>query len=140
MSSATAAIFRAPKVLKNGALHNMATIARGIHLFPSRTQKLSLLTPMVLGWKRPGRVGSRQIIALLAQLVERAAVNRVVVGSSPTQGVCAGVAELADARDLKSLDPQRSYRFDSGPRHVVRIWYDAGWRSWYLVGLITRRP
>ena len=55
--------------------------------------------------------------ALLAQLVERAAVNRVVVGSSPTQGVCAGVAELADARDLKSLDPYRSYRFDSGPRH-----------------------
>ena len=28
--------------------------------------------------------------ALLAQLVERAAVNRVVVGSSPTQGVLPG--------------------------------------------------
>ncbi len=53
--------------------------------------------------------------ALLAQLVERAAVNRVVVGSSPRR--FAGVAELADARDLKSLDPYRSYRFDSGPRH-----------------------
>ena len=33
------------------------TIARGIHLFPFRTQKLSLLAPNVLGWKRPGRIG-----------------------------------------------------------------------------------
>ena len=29
----------------------------------------------------------------------------------------AGVAELADAQDLKSCDPNRSYRFDSGLRH-----------------------
>lgn len=27
------------------------------------------------------------------------------------------MAEQADAQDLKSCDPQRSYRFDSGPRH-----------------------
>ena len=36
-------------------------MARGIHLFPSRTQKLSLFAPMVLGWKRPGRVGRCRI-------------------------------------------------------------------------------
>src|SRR5699024_12864761 len=29
----------------------------------------------------------------------------------------AGVAELADAQDLKSCDERSSYRFDSGPRH-----------------------
>ncbi len=29
----------------------------------------------------------------------------------------AEVAELADAQDLKSCGPQRSYRFDSGLRH-----------------------
>ena len=29
----------------------------------------------------------------------------------------AGVAELADAQDLKSCDWKQSYRFDSGPRH-----------------------
>ena len=28
------------------------------HLFPSRTQKLSTHTPKVLGWRRPGRLGS----------------------------------------------------------------------------------
>ena len=36
------------------------TIAGGNHLYPYRTQKLSLQTLMVLGWERPGRVGSRR--------------------------------------------------------------------------------
>ena len=35
-------------------------MAEGIHLFPYRTQKLSLLTPMVLGGRPPGRLGSCQ--------------------------------------------------------------------------------
>ena len=34
--------------------------AKGPHLFSSRTQKLSPSAPMVLGWKRPGRVGRRR--------------------------------------------------------------------------------
>ena len=37
------------------------TIARRNHLFPCRTQKLSLSAPMVLGWRRPGRVGRCRI-------------------------------------------------------------------------------
>ena len=48
----------------------------------------------------------------------------------------AGVAELADAQDLKSCGTYLSYRFDSGLRHHINI---AGWSSWQLVGLITRR-
>ena len=32
-------------------------MAEGSHLFPSRTQKLSLPAPMVLPWRRGGRVG-----------------------------------------------------------------------------------
>ena len=32
-------------------------MAKGYHLFPYRTQKLSPSAPMVLGWTRPGRVG-----------------------------------------------------------------------------------
>ena len=35
-------------------------MAEGIHLYPYRTQKLSLLTPMVLGGRPPGRLGSCQ--------------------------------------------------------------------------------
>ena len=37
------------------------TMAKGIHLFPCRTQKLSLSAPMVLGWRRLGRVGRCRI-------------------------------------------------------------------------------
>ena len=37
--------------------HFPVIMARRSHLFPSRTQKLSLLAPNVLGWKRPGRIG-----------------------------------------------------------------------------------
>ena len=36
---------------------------------------------------------------------------------SPAPLVAAGVAELADARDLKSRGWKQPYRFDSGPRH-----------------------
>ena len=36
-------------------------MALGIHLFPYRTQKLSLITLMVLGGRPPGRVRNRQI-------------------------------------------------------------------------------
>ena len=36
-------------------------MTRGSHLFPSRTQKLSLSVPNVLGWTRPGSIGRRRI-------------------------------------------------------------------------------
>ena len=36
---------------------NPVTIAGRTHLFPSRTQKLSSLAPMILGGKLPGKVG-----------------------------------------------------------------------------------
>ena len=39
------------------------TIAERKHLYPSRTQKLSSLAPMILGGKLPGKVGSCRFIA-----------------------------------------------------------------------------
>lgn len=30
-----------------------------VHLFPSRTQKLSSRVPKILGWRRPGKIGRR---------------------------------------------------------------------------------
>ena len=81
------------------------SLAVRVHLFPFRTQKLSSSVPKILGWKRPGKIGRCQHkrsekcanahfspfsfktkYSSLAQSVERAAVNRVVVGSSPTGG------------------------------------------------------
>ena len=68
------------------------------HLFPSRTQKLSSPVSKILGWRRPGKIErcrykSKKLVftgflaySSLAQSVERSAVNRNVVGSSPTGG------------------------------------------------------
>ena len=73
-------------------------IAVRVHPFPSRTRQLSSLAPKILGWRRPGKIGSADTkgsgldrirphqYSSLAQLVEHAAVNRRVVGSSPTGG------------------------------------------------------
>ena len=58
-----------------------------IHPFPFRTRKLSSSVPKILGRRRPGKIGRcRHIYSSIAQSVEHAAVNRRVVGSSPTWG------------------------------------------------------
>ena len=54
--------------------------------------------------------------------LERRPVTAEVVGSSPIRVACtasayAGMAELADAQDLKSCGTNLPYRFDSGCRH-----------------------
>ena len=41
-------------------LHNPVTIAERLHLFPSRTQKLSSLALKILGGKLPGKLGRRR--------------------------------------------------------------------------------
>ena len=75
-------------------------IAKRSHPFPSRTRKLSSFTSTILGGRPPGKIDScrnkkesenRDVFgflpyAHLAQSVEHAAVNRRVVGSSPTVG------------------------------------------------------
>src|SRR5437588_8497958 len=43
-------------------------MARGKHLFPFRTEKLSPSAPMVLGLQGPGRVGRRRFIHLDVRL------------------------------------------------------------------------
>ena len=51
--------------------HNLiqVVIARGFHLFPFRTEKLSLVTPMVL--RNSGRVGSRRFFREAPVSIER---------------------------------------------------------------------
>ena len=72
---------------------------------------------------RLGRYG------ILAQLGEHLPYKQRVIGSSPIGPTnqfyidYAGVAELADAQDLKSCGTNLPYRFDSGRRHSYRtIW------------------
>ena len=42
--------------------YNVVIIAKRIHLFPYRTQKLSSLAAMVLGGRPPGRVARSHVI------------------------------------------------------------------------------
>ena len=74
----------------------LVLIRARVHPFPFRTRKLSSLLPKILVWRRAGKIGSANtkglicqtgpLHASLAQSVEHAAVNRRVVGSSPTGG------------------------------------------------------
>ena len=141
----------------------MVTMAEGIHLFPYRTQKLSLLTPMVLGGRPPGRLGSCQTyfcedyiftklvrffdkfksifynytyyVCLGSSMVEHPAVNRQVVGSSPTLSAKCRGGGTGRRTGLKILRWSNtvSVRF----RFSAPITRDGA--AWWLVGLITRR-
>ena len=57
-----------------------------------------------------------------SSVVEHHLAKVGVAGSNPVVRLLeAGVAELADAQDLKSCERKLSYRFDSGPRHNLII-------------------
>ena len=88
-------------------------MAKGSHLFPFRTQKLSPSAPMVLGWTRPGRVGRRRNLFLSSSMAEHSAVNRRVVGSSPTWG--------AIQKPLKPPRVSAVFIFGSGAFLVLRV-------------------
>ena len=59
------------------------------------------------------------VYGILAQLGEHLPYKQRVIGSSPIGPICAGVAELADAQDLKSCGTNLPYRFDSDRRHIT---------------------
>jgi hypothetical protein len=64
------------------------------------------------------------VYGILAQLGEHLPYKQRVIGSSPIGPISmrnhenAGVAEQADAQDLKSCGTYLPYRFDSGRRHL----------------------
>ena len=64
---------------------------------------------------------------IIAQLGEHLPYKQRVIGSSPIGPTnqfhidYAGVAELADAQDLKSCGTNLPYRFDSGLRHWCEV-------------------
>ena len=67
----------------------------GKHPYPYRTRRLRHRRLMILGWRRPGKVGGcrNQKIILDSSAVEHPAVNRRVVGSNPTWGVLWSVGQ-----------------------------------------------
>ena len=75
---------------------NPVTIARRSHLFPSRTQKLSSLAPMILGGKLPGKVGRCRFIWLHGQAVKTPPFHGGNSGSIP-DGVTRNEAHCLDS-------------------------------------------
>ena len=63
-------------VVKKRTKNNVVIIAKRIHLFPYRTQKLSSLAAMVLGGQPPGRVARSHVMFQGSSMVEHSAVNR----------------------------------------------------------------
>ena len=45
------------------AIQQLVLIRARVHPFPSRTRKLSSLLPTILGWRRPGKIGSANTTA-----------------------------------------------------------------------------
>lgn len=48
-------------------VNSAVMMARRIHLFPFRTQKLSLVVPKILGWRRPGKIGRCRLFSLFGE-------------------------------------------------------------------------
>ena len=73
--------------MRSQMISQSVPIAMRVHPFPSRTRKLSSSASKILGGKLPGKIERRRHkYSSIAQSVEHAAVNRRVVGSSPTGG------------------------------------------------------
>ena len=65
----------------------LVSMTTRVHPFPFRTRKLSSSVATILVWRRTGKIARCQHrCSSIAQSVEHAAVNRGVVGSSPTWG------------------------------------------------------
>ena len=92
--------------------------AKGIHLFPYRTQKLSLSAPMVLGWRRPGRAGGCQI-----PFQSLRTLRKSVIGAKTGTWGCSSVGRApalqAGGQEFEPLHLHRNYvpkQEDSGPQ------------------------
>ena len=74
-------------------------------------------------WCRRFKSYSRYLHGILAQLGEHLPYKQRVTGSSPVGPICAGVAELADAQDLKSCGTYTpvSVRFRL-PAYLNNLW------------------
>ncbi len=76
-------------------LVRVVTMALRSHLFPYRTQKLSSVTPKVVGGSLPARIGSRDAYGRLAQLGEHLPYKQGVTGSIPVTSI-GSLAQLVE--------------------------------------------
>ena len=92
-------------------------MAKGVHLFPSRTQKLSPYTSKVLGWKRPGRIDSCRLkkrnipYGMFLFLFIQGIYPSGVPGKSesPFSGEPAGEGNKRDSELSQNMRPNREH-------------------------------
>ena len=86
-------------------IQQLVLIRARVHPFPSRTRKLSSLLPTILGWRRPGKIGSANtkkrhsnkcLFFVSAQPVKRTALKRIAHRHGNTEnrsnyGICADI-------------------------------------------------
>ena len=74
------------------------------HLFPFRTQQLSIQRPKVLVWRRAGRIGNCRfdMMAVVVKRLTHWIVAPAFVGSIPTsRPIYRGIAQLVEQRSPK---------------------------------------
>lgn len=89
-------------------------IARGKHLFPFRTEPLSLSAPMVLGPQGPGRVGRRRFF-LIAPVATRRLGLFAFLGLASLPPVCLTVVRIAACRTVLMPAPAPASLAVPGP-------------------------
>ena len=97
-------------VLKMNTIQYVVIIAKRIHLFPYRTQKLSSLALMVLGGQLPGRVRRSHVIWPIGQAVKTPPFHGGNRGSIPlwvTNFIC-GCSSMVEFRPSKPAVRVRS--------------------------------
>ena len=97
-----------------------------VHPFPSRTRKLSSLLLTILGWRRPGKIGSANMEDAPATLVAGASFFPFsFYAASPCQRrrergrlikkQAGGRPQIQKRRGVSAIDPQRlEHRIDHG--------------------------
>ncbi len=110
------------------AQNSVVAIARRIHLFPCRTQKLSFLAPIVVGGKLPARIGRCHAIfdGGLAQLGEHLPYKQRVTGSSPVTSI-ESLAQLVEHLTFNQRVDSSSLSRLIGQSYTPKM---RVWRNW----------
>ncbi len=89
-----------------------------IHPFPCRTRKLSSQTPKVLGWKRPGRIGSCQI----RKTPETVSFLFASIRPGRFWGACYVRKYKLNFRNREMLDKRQHFPFREIEASLSQIW------------------
>src|SRR3954451_225205 len=101
---------------RRDSLEFPVALAKGKHLFPFRTEKLSLSAPMVLGSQGPGRVGRRRFNVTRA--APRGGSWSLRAAARHAEAICRRLLHCMPAM-RSQFDPEVSHQLE---RLAARAW------------------